>query len=352
MSPAPGRNGGASLDGLSRVNIGDIEAELAKRTASAAEGAAISRTRALNLIVYVGDASEAAAVARSIEPIAEAHPMRVIQLMLDPKTPETEVDAWVDLDCGEQVAGRLLCSERIALLANPESSERMVSAVNALIGADMPVALWWRAGSPFLSRVFKGLTPLVDKIVVDSIRFGDGPASLDTLHRLNGLRGGRTALADMNWHRIATWRSTLAACFDDPAILALLPRFDRSEIVFSLGPKAKTAPPSARSLLLAGWTVSRLPSIAGHGDISGANSSWATPGSILALRLRASATKAAVSIEWSQNDGIAATAIDESGTAFRKWRFSPDPEDEADLLFRCIDSLSMDPLLDAALEVG
>jgi glucose-6-phosphate dehydrogenase assembly protein OpcA len=228
-----------------------------------------------------------------------------------------------------------------------------VSAANALLSADLPVALWWRGGSPFLSRLFKGIVPLADKIVVDSKRFGDGPAALDTLHRLNGLRGGRVALADMNWHRIATWRSTLSACFDDPAVLGLLPELDRSEIVYSLGPGGEPAPKSARSLLLAGWIVSRLPVIAGHGDISGKQSAWATFGSILALTLRSSTSKAGVSVVWESADsGICATAFDRKGTTMRRWRFSPDPEGEADLLQRCVDSIADDPLLDAALEVG
>ncbi len=340
------------VDGLSRVPVSDVEAELAKRSASAGDGGEHARTRTLNLVAYVEDTAEAATVAELLERVAAAHPMRIIQVMLDPQAPEDDVQAWVDLDCSEGAAGRLLCSERIALLAHPEGAARAVSAVTALLGADLPVVLWWRAGSPFLSRLFKGLAPLADKVVVDSIRFGDGPASLDTLHRLNGLRGGRTALADMNWHRIATWRSTLAACFDDRAALDLLGDLDRSEIRFSLGPKAKSGPPSARSLLLAGWIVSRWPAIAGHGDINGENSSWATPGAILALRLRATASKAEVAISWPQGDGIRATVSDRSGAAIRDWRFTPDPESEAELIYRCIDSLTMDPLLDAALEVG
>jgi hypothetical protein len=274
-------------------------------------------------------------------------------MMLDPRTPETDVRAWVRLDCGEDPAASVLCSEQIVLVANPDGAARLVSAANALLSADLPVALWWRGGSPFLSRVFKGVAPLADKIVVDSKRFGDGPAALDTLHRLDGLRGGRVALADMNWHRIATWRSTLSACFDDPEVLRLLPELDRSEIAYSLGPGGENAPKSARSLLLAGWIVSRLPAIAGHGDIDGKKSSWATFGSILGLTLRSSTSRAGVSIVWeSPHEAICATALDRDGAVMRRWRFSADPEGEADLLQRCVDTIANDPLLDAAIQVG
>jgi glucose-6-phosphate dehydrogenase assembly protein OpcA len=344
----------AGFAGLKPVRVGDVENELGRRIDSGSRaGTTVSRACSLNLIVFIENAADAQAVSQLLDRIAGAHPIRVIEVMLDPKTPETDVRAWIDLECGEEVAGSLLCSEQIKLVASPDSSARLVSAVTALLSPDLPVALWWRGGSPFLSRSFKGLVPLADKIVVDSKRFGDGPAALDTLHRLNGLRGGRMALSDMNWHRIATWRTTLAACFDDPVVLTMLPEFDRSEIEFSLGPKAADAPPSARSLLLAGWIVSRLPAIAGHGDIRGSQSDWATPGSIVGLRLRSSASRAAVAISWqSIGEGISATAFDRGGAPLRRWRFSPDPEGEADLLARCIDSVSADPLLDTALEVG
>jgi len=106
-------------------------------------------------------------------------------------------------------------------------------------------------------------------------------------------------------------------------------------------------------LLLAGWIVSRLPVIAGHGDIEGKQNSWATFGSILGLTLRSSASRAGISIVWeSPDEMICATAVDREGAVIRRWRFSPDPEGEADLLQRCVDTIANDPLLDAAIEVG
>lgn len=354
MTPSDGAFA-PSIDGLKQVRVSDIEGELAQRAQSAdRSGVFVSRACSLNLVAFVENLADVQTVFDMIDDIATAHPMRVLVTMVDQRVPEPDVHAWVSLECGDEVAGSLLCSEQIALAANPDSTARLVSSVSALLSADLPVALWWRAGSPFLNRLFKGLAPLADKVVVDSKLFGDGPAARDTLHRLNGLRNGRMALADMNWQRIATWRSTLSACFDDPAVLPLLQELDRSEIDFSMGAAPETSrPPSARSLLLAGWIVSRLPSIAGHGDIAGKPSAWASPGSIIGLRLRSSSSRAGVSIAWESPDaGICATAFDRDGRALRRWRFSPDPEGEAELLYRCVDSVAVDRLLDGALEVG
>ncbi|HEY7993451.1 MAG TPA: glucose-6-phosphate dehydrogenase assembly protein OpcA [Candidatus Eremiobacteraceae bacterium] len=352
------------FEGLKPVPPAQIEAELSKRLADsgAAAGESPSRACTLNLIVYVERAAEIMRVADAIRALEASHPMRVLLVTLDPGAPDDRVQTWVDVECSD--CGQV-CSEQIVLRGNPDASARIVSTVLALLVADLPVALWWRSDSPYLSRLFKGLAPLANKIVVDSIRFGDGPAALDTLHRLSWsgrpLRSTaaavhshrRAPIADMNWYRIATWRSTLSACFDDPAVLASLPAIDKSEIEFSLGPQGADAAPSARSLLLAGWIVSRMPAIGGHGDLSGVPSGWATHGAIVALRLRSSTSHARVSIEWkSDQGGIEATAFDAGGVAMRRWRFEPDPEDEADLLYRCIDSMSPDPVLEAALEVG
>jgi len=352
-----------AFEGLKAVPPAQVEAELLKRLADsgAAAGESPSRACTLNLVVYVERGAEIIRVAEAIRALEGSHPMRVLLVTLDPSAPVDRVQTWVDVECSD--CGQV-CSEQIVLRGNPDASARIVSTVLALLVADLPVALWWRSDSPYLSRLFKGLAPLADKIVVDSIRFGDGPAALDTLHRLawsdrRARSDGRdrprhrAPIDDMNWYRIATWRSTLSACFDDPAVLAFLPTIDKSEIEFSLGPQGGDATPSARSLLLAGWIVSRMPAIAGHGDLSGVTSGWATHGAIVALRLRSSTSRAGVSIEWkSHQGGIDATAFDARGVAMRRWRFEPDPEDEADLLYRCIDSMSPDPVLEAALEVG
>src|SRR5690242_12728113 len=275
----PGGDGVAApvFEGLKPVAPADVEAELLKRIAGSGTkpGEPASRACTLNLVVYVEHAADIARVADAIRGLESSHPMRVLLVTLDANAPADRVQAWVDVECSDcwQV-----CSEQVVLRGNPDASQRVISTVLALLVADLPVALWWRSDSPYLSRLFKGLAPLADKIVVDSVRFGDGPAALDTLHRLSwsDRSHGRAPIADMNWYRIATWRSTLSACFDDPAVLAFLPAIDKSEIEFSVGPRSREAAPSARSLLLAGWIVSRMPAIAGHGDLSGVASDWAT----------------------------------------------------------------------------
>ena len=353
MGSQDGASSGAVLEGFTEVRFSNIETELAGRTCDPQGGEhRLLRQCVLNLVIFLEDVSDAALVSRLVDRVADAHPIRVIAIAFDTQADERVVRAWIKVECGEAVSGGRLVSEEIALTAHPNSAARLAAAVSAVLSPDLPVALWWRGGAPFLSRLFKGVVKLADCIVVDSIRFGDGAAALDTLRRLSELRGGTIALADMNWKRTASWRSTLAACFDDPAVAELLPDLDGCTIDFSLGKKDASAPPSARSLLLAGWLVSRWPKIAGRGDIKGKSNRSITPGAILGVALRSSTARAAVSVVWESADSdITATASDRAGATFRKWRFMPDPEGEAELLERCIDSVARDRLLEAALSV-
>jgi len=339
------------FDGFSPIRIADIETELSSRqVADTDDDRPLLRACTLNLIYYVEDADDASEATATIDKVAGTHPIRAIGVVFDPAYREDEVRGWIKIRCGAQVDGGRLASEEIAISAHPDGAARLASAVRGVMSPDLPVALWWRGGSPFLNRLFKSVASFSDLVVVDSIRFGDGPPALDTLRRISDLRGGTVALADMNWKRTATWRNTLAACFDDRAVLSLLPELDHCDIDFSLGRDGAPSEPSARSLLLAGWILTRLPSIAGHGDIQGRASDWASRGSIVGLTLRSSTSQAAVNVVWlSADQGIVAAAVDRSGAPLRRWNLQPDPEDEAVLLGRCIDAVSHDALLDAAL---
>jgi glucose-6-phosphate dehydrogenase assembly protein OpcA len=342
----------AMLEGFVRVAVTEVDAALSARFAQhASPDRNFARASSLNLLVHIERTDEAPAVSRVVGKLARIHPIRAVQLIIDGDRSDSTVQAWVKCDCSDPNDPVQLCSEEIVLTSGRDSAERLVSSVRSVLGSDLPTVLWWRGGSPFLVRLFKGLAPLADKIVVDSIRFGNGPAAIDTLRRLAEYEDGSFALADLNWERTASWRSTLAACFDDLAVRELLPDFDRCEIEFSAGEGRRHTPASARSLLLAGWMLSRWPVIAGRGDIAG-RQAWAAPGAIIGLALTSSKTGARIAIRWERQDaGIVADAFDRAGNAIRDWHFAPDPEDEGDLLQRCTESIARDALLDAALTI-
>ena len=352
-----GSNGAAASaaapapEGFVAVEVGDVEAMLTHQAQeiAAKSGMPASRASALNLLTYIEQLGEMAEVSAVVERLAATHPIRAIGFALDDHIPEGVVRTWVGGSCAGGQDARV-CSEGIALAAHSNAAARIASAITSLLKRDLPVIMWWRGGSPFVVRLFKMLAPLATKIVVDSVRFGDGAASLDTLRRLAEYRDGKAAIADLNWERTRAWRATLAACCDDPSVLALVDGFDRCTIECAAASDGPIAGP-ARALLLAGWLVNRRPQLAGRSAIVGRHTTHAAAGSIAAITLSSSTSAASLAIEWDVDaDQIVGTVRDTQGAEIRRLRFAADPQDDASMLDRCIGSFDHNPRFDAVLQ--
>lgn len=337
--------------GFDPVEVAAVESVLDERwqQPSGAGGPDASRSCALNLITYVDDMRAAAETSAIVDRLAATHPIRSIGLTMDASVPEDQVRAWVASGCADAGESSTVCSERVVLLANADQAERLASAAIGLLSRDLPVAIWWNGGSPFSTRLFRLIAPLASKIVVDSKDFGDGAASLDTLRRLSEYRGGSAAIADLNWERTTAWRTTIAACCDDPAVAALLPEMDHCDIECASRVEG-LIPPPARALLLAGWLVNCLPRMAGRGTICGESKSGGDLGAVTRLTLASSRSKAELEVAWDVKAGrITGRARDAGGAEVRRLSFAADPQEEAALLERCIGSLDRNRRFDAVL---
>jgi glucose-6-phosphate dehydrogenase assembly protein OpcA len=167
--------------------------------------------------------------------LAERHPSRTIVLVPEP----SEDDA---LDARLSLArfplpdeDRCVCSEVIELHLKGRRAQAPASIVRPLLLSDLPVFLRWRGQPTFGSDVLDQLVAIVDRLVVDSREWSDGPGAIADLF-------DRTAVSDIAWARTHRWRVTLARLW--PAIA------DAREL--------RVAGPRSETLLLAGWLRSRL----------------------------------------------------------------------------------------------
>jgi len=337
---------------LKPISVSDVDSELATtwRTFSATRGDGMPmRSCTMNLLTLVPDPAQSVDASAVIARLAASHPIRAITIVQDNESPDDAVRAWVGIDCAAGPPGAANCGAEIMLRAHPDSGERVVSAVRGLLAADLPVIVWWRGGPPLRAPLFRSIGGFADKIIVDSVRFGDGEAGLDTLRRLIEYVNRATAIADLNWARVAPWRLTLAACFDHADVLALLPQLDRCSVEFAASP-LRTTPPSARALLLGGWIVSRLPRLAGRIRLIPKPDPGRQSGLVLGIAFSSSRSRAQLGLRWAQAGAdMSAVALDAAGNEVRRWNAQREAPGEAELLHDCIDQAGSDPLLEAAL---
>lgn len=337
--------------GFSPVKIEEAEATLTARwreIVASSTGTPVARSLTLNLVTYVDRPEASGEVAKILGDVAGTHSIRAVTLIEDATVDEAAPQAFISPDCAGSADA--FCEE-VFVRVNPHASGAASSVVLALLAADVPIYLWWRGDSPFGRPLFRSLAPLVKKIVVDSMRFGDTSAALDTLRRLAERRTGHVAVADLNWKRVKPWRQVVAACFDDPQVLRLIGGFDKCRIEYAADldvpdEQRKTA----RASLIAGWLACCLPCLRGRTRLAPVNAAGARAGRVVAISFQAARSKAALSLTRRDDPlGITGEAHDAQGNRIRSWTFPVTKQTEAEMLHRSIDDPARDPMLEAAL---
>lgn len=369
MSASGDGMAGAPMKGLTAVAVAQIDDAIAERwrTMVAKLERPQSHACVMTLIVSVDEEGDHRCAFDIVDQLAGKYPIRVITVGHSDKERDA-VLAWVNTEC-EGEGSAAICSEEIVLQGGADSNDRIVSAVRGLLISDLPVMLWWRAGVPGGSRLWRGLHSMCDRVIVDSHRFtferngadgksgeragrvSHGPSALEALRELVKAGGARVSVRDLNWQRTSPWRAAIATCFDDRDALSLLADMDRCSITFA-GARDEELP-STRALLMAGWLANRLPRLAAQTTIApGKRWTSADSGRVVAITLSASASKASLVLaRQSSPTGILAQANDRNGKGLRRWNFGAATMTEAELLDGCLETLGRDPLFESSLGI-
>jgi glucose-6-phosphate dehydrogenase assembly protein OpcA len=181
--------------------------------------------------------------------IASSNPCRIITLC--PILGEdTGVKAQVSAYCpiNKQTKNTLVCCEYINLTGTAEALERIGGIIAALAIADLPKFVWWKATPTPDHPLFKRLVSSSDTVIFDSSSFVHPEADLEALATL--LKQD-TALADINWRRLAPWQELTAAAFDPPERRSAIYEVDQVTIDYEQGNQAQ-------ALMFLAWLASRL----------------------------------------------------------------------------------------------
>lgn len=241
------------VDDLSKID--DHLADLYRRAAGAGNAEAFVpsvRTLLLNLIIYISKSDEMAEAVGNAAEVMGSHPCRAIIVNLgEPSRPSATISAV----CGITERGdRRLCGEIIELRAAGMGTE-IVGIVMPLLAPDVPVFVWTPSDCPCAWAEFRAVADVADHVIIDSRRFPDLRAGLESIAPLCIGGAPDRTVQDLCWISLHPWRDLTAQHFDPPVARRYLARLTEIEVKFNTGERAG-APPAA-ALLMASWLIER-----------------------------------------------------------------------------------------------
>lgn len=242
------------------INIGAIEKELNSlwKEAGSEDDSSIIRSCLFNLLVYTPDPVSAGKVDDIIIEISAERPARVILMIADRDSAESNLAAHVTSRCTiPDGMSKQVCCEEVTITASGSQVNEMPSAVVPLLMPDLPVYLWWRAVPHLSDKVFSYLGEISDRVIIDSSTFANPQGDLTKLASLIRDHPKWTAFTDLNWARLTAWRALFAGFYDVAEYRPILDQTNRVVIEYA-PPAGSSEQIPARAFLFAGWLASRL----------------------------------------------------------------------------------------------
>jgi len=247
------------------VDVGSIERELAQlwrmpTVVGLRETDIVpTRTSVLNLVVHSSDAAIAKRTDNIINELAVNHPSRVISFTstADPHAFDDDLDAHVSTHChtasGERFAS---CYEKIEINSPPDSLDELPSLIVALAVADLPTFVWWPGQPPLDDQRFQRVALAANRLIIDSLDFSKCAENMIRVAALCSEVGEQCAISDLNWARLAPWRSMMSQFFDKPECNWALRHVTDLKLEYGHARGGRLNP--AQPMLFAGWLASRL----------------------------------------------------------------------------------------------
>ena len=251
-----------SIDGSNGLDIGAIESHLKSlwredSCEGESEGAAVTRARVLNLLVYVDSMDQAAALDSILTETTRRHPARAMVMIVDHSDAKPEIQAWVSARCQVHGDDKQVCCEQITFHAKGDTVRELPSAINPLLAPDLPVFLWWRAVPNLSDPVFSRLMDMSDRVVINSGDFAHPRRDMVTLSQVLKQKSAWVGISDFNWARLTTWRTLFASFYNVPDYRPYLDRVNELHIEYA-PPSSGDGDISTRAILLAGWLANCL----------------------------------------------------------------------------------------------
>ena len=220
-----------SLELGEEVALGEIDRSL-KRLWESNE--AMTRASMMNFAICSGSPDTLQENTEVIREVTREHACRALLVALEAGDGPPVVRAWITAHCQLGDGGhKSVCSEQVTFLIRGCRQNLLANTIFAHVDSDLPLTLWWQGD--FSSSWEPHLFTEIDRLVIDSSGWEDPMAQLDLVQRAWENPASSFSVNDLTWTRVLHLRMALAACFDDPAALALLPAVESVEITCAAG---------------------------------------------------------------------------------------------------------------------
>jgi glucose-6-phosphate dehydrogenase assembly protein OpcA len=227
-------------------------------------GGGLMRANTLNLIAVANDMREVGLIQETIANLHDFLPSRTIILItqsgydLDDGSIGPRYDVRVELK--EQVTDEdvsTLRFEVITIGADRRQIGHLASLVTPLLAADLPDFLWWPGGDFAGHPLFDDLTPVVDRLIVDTAHLGREIQSIAAIRGIIAEESEAPIVGDFTWLRLEPWRQLIAQFFDPDDVQASLQAIDQVTIRYA-ETRADGSSGLSAALLMTGWLGSCL----------------------------------------------------------------------------------------------
>lgn len=233
------------------VPLSEIDRELKKLWAS---NKAMTRASLMNFAICSERPDSLRLNTEVIREVTHEHACRALLVAVEPADGERSVRAWITAHCQLGEGGKKsVCSEQISFLIRGCGQNLLTNTIFSHVDSDLPLTLWWQG--EFSGNWEPHLFSEIDRLVIDSSEWEQPLPQLDILQRSWQHPSSSFSVNDLTWTRVLHLRMALAACFDDPAALALLPSVETVDITCGAGHALAGRMFAAWAAHRAGWNL-------------------------------------------------------------------------------------------------
>lgn len=215
---------------------------------------AMTRASLMNFAIYSECPHSLGRNTDLIREVTLEHACRALLIAVEPADDAPFIRAWITAHCRVGTGGKKsICSEQVSFLIHGCGQNLVANTIFAHVDSDLPLTLWWQG--EFSSNWEPHLFTEIDRLVIDSSEWKEPAAQFDTLQRSWQHPASAFSVNDLTWTRVLHLRMALAACFDDPAALALLPSVESVDITCSAGQTLAGRMFAAWAAHRAGWKL-------------------------------------------------------------------------------------------------